>query len=168
MTTIATDGKTMAADGRMTAGSHIVKEDTDKMFEVSVIHPGGQGTDKLIVGFAGSIAYFDDVMDFIKEVYVPEHGIFSNARFLLEPEDNETEFHTPDDTAALVLLPNGTVWLASYGEPMLRMNKTYAVGSGADYAMGAMLAGASPSAAVMIASRLDVNTNGNVTEKRHG
>jgi hypothetical protein len=68
-----------------------------------------------------------------------------------------------DDFGALILTPDGHVfWIGKKLEPVKYL-APMAVGSGADYAIGAMLAGATPEYAVKIAAVRDLNTGGDVT-----
>lgn len=70
-------------------------------------------------------------------------------------------FESSDEFSALVLTPSGKVelWDASVrGEEI--MTGCLAIGSGAAYAMGAMMAGASAPEAVKIACELDPDTEG--------
>jgi len=63
------------------------------------------------------------------------------------------------DTSILILKKNGTIELWDEAEfPMKFTNKFYAIGSGADAALGAMHSGKTPTEAVKIACKIDINT----------
>lgn len=161
MTTIATNGKAMAADGRLTAGSYVLKEDCDKITKVFVESAG----EHLLIGAAGCVAHIDAMLEHIKDCYQGE-GVFLGTPFHVE--DFIEDGPHPEETRALILTEGGKVFMCCWAEPVMEVNKVQAIGSGGDFAVGAMLAGKGPAEAVLIASRVDLNTNGIVTEKRLG
>ena len=159
MTTIATNGKAMAADGRLTKGSMILKEDCDKIIKVFVEQAG----ESLLIGVAGCVAHMDAMIEHIKDTYQGE-GVFLGTPFGVD--DIEEEGPHPSETEGLILTEGGKVFVCAWAEPVIEAHKYQAIGSGADFAIGAMHAGKGPAEAVLIASRVDTNTNGIVTEKR--
>lgn len=131
MTTIAWDGETLAADRQTTAGG--TPYPTTKVFEA--LAPDGE---RWIYGCAGISG---QCQEFTRRV---------NAGQALP---------TFTDIAVLAINSRGEVWFAT--EAMMWERKQverWAVGSGSDYALGAMAAGATAEHAVRIASSLDVNT----------
>jgi hypothetical protein len=131
MTTIAWDGRTLAADKQSTSGG--TPTPTTKIFEA--ISPDGE---RWIYGCSGQSAM---CQEFTRRL---------NAGL---PMTDMTDFDV------LAVDPAGGVWWASHNLVWSRMQvKNWAMGSGADYALGAMAAGASAAAAIDIAMRLDVNT----------
>lgn len=133
MTTIATDGKTMAGDSLTTGGNHRV-----------AFHPKvKRAADGSLFGCSG--------LSWCGERF---------ARWMTEGGE-KPELH--DEFSALVLKPDGTVEYycqklepVSYVVPM-------AIGSGDDLAIGAMLAGKTPAEAVAIAIERDKNSGGTIT-----
>lgn len=137
MTTIASDGKTVAADGLSTFIDERVNHDYRKitLFE----------HDKLF-GFTGKEAIFKPAIvwylggaDPDKIPKAKDWGLYV---FTLQGVDRFTDESPYAD----------------------RFPYPCAFGSGRDYAMGAMLAGASPKKAVEIAALLDVYTGGVILE----
>lgn len=62
-----------------------------------------------------------------------------------------------------MLRPDGTVyWIDKHNEPAEYLLPA-AIGSGSEYAIGAMLAGKTPAEAVEIASKRDLTTAGTIT-----
>ena len=78
--------------------------------------------------------------------------------------NKDNPFIVPEKFSLLVVKPNGEVWFAS--DNLLLTGplqaEYFAVGSGEDFALGAMAAGAGPEAAVEIACQLDVWSDGPV------
>lgn len=133
MTTIACDGKSMAGDGMVINRADMVC---------------GLNTEKVARLDDGSI--IGSCGDFIE--------IQALVAWL-----NGGEKPDVSNCSALVLKPDGRVFYhegASVGAPA---ELPAAIGSGAALAMGAMLAGASPGKAVMIAAERDVYTGGTIT-----
>lgn len=63
----------------------------------------------------------------------------------------------------LVIKPDGTAWCAMMLHPeLIRVSAPFAIGSGADFALGAMACGKTAAEAVEIASQFDVNTGGSI------
>lgn len=133
MTTIATDGKSMAGDSRITARNEWVG-DTIK------IHKAKDGR---IFGCCGASA---------DRVLFGAHINGENA----EPK-------LSDDFSALVLNADGTVDYYYDKLVPIRYLTPMAIGSGGDFALGAMLAGKSPAEAVGIAALRDLSTGGDIT-----
>lgn len=88
-------------------------------------------------------------------------GRLSEGKSFVEGEIDKLS----DETELLIVNAKGKcVWKGRHAsEPM--PDKT-AIGSGANFAMGAMLAGASAVEAVKIASKLDISTGGKIQSKR--
>ncbi len=128
MTTIATDGRTMAADTMVNAGGYFVGS------HAKIVRTLAGG----IAGGCGST--IDNVL-------------FS--RFMEQGGDRPT---LSDRFHGLILNADGSVdWIDERWEP-IRYELPAAIGSGDGYALGAMLAGASPERAVAIAAERDLHT----------
>lgn len=132
MTVIAWDGKTLAADKRMTDGDAIGKVTKIKR----IVHLNGM---VFLVGMAGSISGGAQMMR-----WFAAGGIVEN-------------FPKLDDNHWAVLLVIGNFQTVGYyGEPhpVVIENSQFAIGSGELPARAAMLCGASAEEAVAIASQL--------------
>lgn len=134
MTTIATDGKTMAGDGRISAGDERLSDTTVKVHKLD---------DGRIVGISGCS--------------------YSAIELIRYMRDGGERPELSDDMHVLMLYTDGTVHLMNRRFVPVRVDVPNAIGSGADYAMGAMLAGATPEQAVQIAAQRDLFTGGKIT-----
>ena len=134
MTTIATDGKSMAGDSLTTAGSLAVRH-APKVHRLS---------DGRIVGACGITAECVKIIRW------------------LEGGGDKPELS--DDVAALVLNLDGTVCHIDHKLELLDYLVPCSVGSGGDIALGAMLAGRTPKEAVEISALRDTCTGGEITE----
>lgn len=137
MTTIATDGRFMGADGLVHDHCDtIVGSDAQKVFRL---------TDGRIVGGAGNRA---DVNSWIEWLESEKQGAC--------PIDS-------DRFAGLILNLDGSVlWVDHKGREQ-ETAVPCAVGSGQDYAYGALEAGATVKEAVEIACRRDLYSGGSIT-----
>jgi ATP-dependent protease HslVU (ClpYQ) peptidase subunit len=131
MTTIAFDGHTLAADRQSTWGGTATK--TRKIFRAT--HADGR---RMIYGCAGLT-----------------HECQAYTRWI----DGKIERPEFTDLSILSIDQKGRIWHANQTMLWVRiMTKQWAIGSGCDYALGAMAAGKSAAEAVRIASKLDVGT----------
>lgn len=132
MTTIAWDGRSLAADRQTTAGG--TPTETCKVFEA--FSPTGE---RWLYGCAGNSG---ECHEFTRRV---QTGL---------------EMPAFNDLQVLAIGPDGSIWVA--GSPAMFWDRKgtdkWAAGSGADYALGAMRAGATAFMAVEIATALDVHT----------
>lgn len=131
MTTIATDGKTMAADTLITAGGQ-------RVAHMRKVH---QTNDGRIYACAGRC----------------EHGTMF-GKWLDDPQSEKPKLD--DEFGALVMHRDGRVFHYTDLLEPVEFTIPQAIGSGGDIALGAMLHGASPVAAVQIAAQRDVGTGG--------
>ena len=134
MTTIATDGKSMACESQQ-RGDHIDQIVSKKIWRVG----------KSIVGVAGEASEGLIFVDWLKS----------------DTKDVKPELS--DGFDAMVLTDKGVFW---YGQRLVAIECGIpsAIGSGGDYAMGAMMAGSTPKKAVEIAKKLDPGSSGPVKE----
>lgn len=138
MTTIAWDGKTLAADKMASSGNAKWGQCT-KIFR----------TRAGLVGFAGSA---DIAMALLHWV---ENGC--------EPSEFPTINAEENDTLAMVISPTGTVTIYERTpHPQILHNEFVAIGSGRDFAMAAMHLGNSAEKAVEVAAALDAYTGNGV------
>lgn len=135
MTTIATDGRTMAGDGRATRGSLVSFGEAVKVFRLS---------DGSLLGGAGQADQVHDMRE-----WLDKGGCGKRPK-------------TPD-VAMLHLWANGECWAHYNNCSATQTGLPTAVGSGDHLAIGAMEAGATPEQAVQIAARRDVNSGGTIT-----
>jgi ATP-dependent protease HslVU (ClpYQ) peptidase subunit len=135
VTTIATDGVSMAGDGQVQDHRSVVVDDRRKVFRLE---------DGRIVGGAGNSA---DVASWVEWLAAGKSG----------------ECPVVDDAfAALILHRDGSVlWVDHKGREMPIMLPA-ATGSGEEIAIGAMDAGASPEEAVAIACKRDIYSGGTI------
>jgi len=134
MTTIATDGVTIAGDGRATANGTVSSDQVIKVHRL----PHGRA-----VGSAGEAT----------------KGLIA-IRALQAGED----LSGLDLEGVYLVVIDGTNTVQSYEETAnpLELPTPYAIGSGRDVALGALDAGASPKEAVAIAIKRDVFTGGRI------
>lgn len=132
MTTIATDGKSMAGDSLITGGGYRCGY-RKKVF---------RGHADVIFGCAG---FTDDMIAF--------------QRFMTDGGENP---ELQNDFEALALKPDGTIHYISYRLEWTEYLSPMAIGSGGELALGAMLMGATPDDAVSVAARRDTRTGGTV------
>lgn len=133
MTTVAFDGKTMAADAGMVMNG--VKIPYRR--KMRRLKKGG------LAGFCGTLAGGQLLLDW------------------LDAGKLDVPFETPDECEADVLWvkKNGEVWLTDTDGVLMHMDPgPVAIGSGGPIALGAMLAGATAAEAVKIAIERDPNS----------
>jgi len=131
MTTIAWDGKTLAGDRQCTWGG--TPTPTTKVFKVKI------DKKKYLIGAAGATADCQAFVEFVK-------GGFKDTP-------------TYKEFTGLVIDREGRMTVYSENPNSSVLNpKFWAIGSGGEYAMGAMAFGATAAEAVLIAADLDVNT----------
>ncbi|WP_028449689.1 hypothetical protein [Chitinibacter tainanensis] len=135
MTTVAWDGKTLAADRQVTYGN--------QRFEIKKLFVIGDG--KLLMAGAGTA---DDLKLFASWL----EDSFADNELLFGGETPEI-----DDLQAIVInTQTGESYL--YGEKLvpIEIKAPFAIGSGGDFAMAAMKLGKSAKEAVELASEIDI------------
>lgn len=135
MTTIATDGKTMAGDGLSHWANSILSRRVVKIRKIG----------KELFGFSGSS---DQAHSFIKWYKAGA-----------DPDN----MPSMSDLNVLMVNKSGVYIACQPAFNFQRVDRVMAIGSGADYAVGAMAAGKKPREAVRIASRYDWGTGGRIT-----
>lgn len=133
MTTIAWDGKTIAADSRGTRGGEIVQGSVTKLIPLP---------DDGVFAFCGSIAEAWEVLESILE---------------------DTKTPRAANLTALKITPKGHVYVyEGHGAWFKDSGRIGAWGSGGEYALGAMMVGATAVEAVKAACKLDSGSGGPV------
>ena len=143
MTTIAVDATSIAADGRRIWGDQIVSNDEEKLFI-------GDGE---VLGFSGPspLAYA------VVAWWIKGH----------EPQNAPT---IEGQEWTLVIAnghPRGVLKVSSQCPYWERLPYPIAIGAGADYAIGAMLAGASARRAVELVAMICPHTGGKIMDVCH-
>lgn len=139
MTTIAWDGKRLAADSQITTSSGVRDGYRTKILRRGAVIAGAAGP-------VGSIKAFTDWV---------QGGLVGDIP-AMHP-----------DTEALLIAPGHVLSLEDGGRLVPMNVNVTAIGSGAKMAIGAMEAGASARKAIEIAARRDVWTGGAITVLRH-
>lgn len=134
MTTIATDGHTMAGDGLVVSGSTVFGVNLQKVHRLK---------DGRLVGLCGS-------------------G-YAQRPFMTWLEDGGDKPKLAEGFEAIVLLPDGTCRSYDENCDWLPEEVPSACGSGRQIAIGAMEAGKTPLEAVEIAARRNTETGGTIT-----
>lgn len=131
MTTIAWDGETLAGDKQATCGNTAYP--TTKVFKVKV-----KGK-KFLVGFSGDLADGQAFVKFVKRGF-KDKPEFKNFTGIVVNQDGSIARYDQDPNYCVMHL------------------ESYAIGSGCDYALGAIAFGATAVEAVLIATDLDIHT----------
>jgi ATP-dependent protease HslVU (ClpYQ) peptidase subunit len=140
LTTIAWDGKTLAADSRLTKGTIIIDDATEKLFKI--------GEDEWFAG-AGSWLAVQEVADWLtRRASVGA----SAAKPTISDDDGFSGFWWRQGRMWVL----GTRLIACPSAPMDTM------GSGGELALGAMIVGCDAVRAVEVAALRDVYTGGRV------
>lgn len=135
MTTICWDGKTFASDRQSTYGSTPVP--TTKIHKLKY-----RGEDAYLA-CSGAIMDFAPIVEWIK----------SGKKAEPEIDGDKSDF------SIMIVTKSGDVFYAINGTFFHELGKVkWAIGSGCDYALGAMYHGATAAEAIEIAARLDVHT----------
>ena len=135
MTTIATDGKVLVGDGLSTSNGLICSTDNVKVHRI--------GSE--LVGCAG---LQDTTLAYLK-------WLRKKGPKPLGVEDNFNAVHVSS---------KGVFLICGNNLSKIEVTPPFAIGSGADHAIGAMAAGATPRQAVVIVSKLTTSTGGKITE----
>ncbi|WIA56003.1 hypothetical protein N6H05_23795 [Sphingobium sp. WTD-1] len=136
MTTLATDGRTIAADGQITCGDTIEDTNATKVFRLK---------DGRAFGFAGCLA--------------------SDYQFKWWADNGMSLEELPtlsEDFSAVVIDGSKTVLVFDHMLRTMTMPVPYATGSGRQYAVTAMDLGFTPKEAVKAACKRDVWSSGTI------
>jgi ATP-dependent protease HslVU (ClpYQ) peptidase subunit len=151
MTTIAYRDGIMAADTQLSRGG----EPSYGSLKIAK-------TNKFLIGLGGDACADGPVLAFIRE---HEH--------LLDEEDTAFELYRYwedlkafGDYSLIMVDRKGAIYQVTDGPPVPIPNTFDAIGSGGQYAMGAMMHGATAAEAVRTARALDIYTGGHITTIR--
>lgn len=134
MTTVAWDGKTLAADKKTVWGGIIPAGGVTKITPLDTKNYG-----RVLFGASGAVPDIQKLVRWLTEGgELPKFGKGCDAIFVNKKKQ--------------------CWWIDEQGEPVLVRLKKWATGSGMDFALGAMFAGATAKEAVQIAAKLDINT----------
>jgi ATP-dependent protease HslVU (ClpYQ) peptidase subunit len=138
MTTISWDGRSMAADKQMNTGN------MKHQHVGSKIRRGTYREAPALYGGSGTTVFFSAVIDWLMAG---------------EPPDHRPELPGSEDTfTVIVATPSGVFEYIDSLRPIFLGDITWAIGSGAEYAFGAMDAGACAKRAVEIACGRDCSS----------
>lgn len=139
MTTVAFKDGILAADRQVSQGNRVFAE-IDKVFQVS---------DTLFVGVCGTVS---SIHQFLR--WMEKHENFK--QHMLDKPDTASDANFD---ALIVDSSDKSIWCIDQTyEPYPIYGDIFAIGSGADIAIGAMAAGASAKKAIQIASKYDITT----------
>ncbi len=139
MTTIATDGRTIAGDTLITFG-----DERSQIPHTKIVVRNGY-----VVGFAGVAAFMEDAV----------------AWFVGSRRPDECPVPTEGTWALVAVDREGRIYyVTSVVQRALMVAAPFAIGSGGEFALGAMFAGAPARAAVEIAAKLNIYTGGSISE----
>lgn len=144
MTTIAYDGKSIAADSQSTLSSEqIYQDECQKLF--ADVGPFA------VLGICGNLQDCRDVIEVVKD-------------FTKIDQIRSLDFESLDWSCCMLAVTNeGSVWHYTGSSSFeLQPELPFAVGTGAAYALGAMHHGANAQEAVATAARFDIFTNMNI------
>lgn len=155
MTTIAYDGKMLAWDGLVTTGPEIITRHGKDKIRLD-LHDDGN----VIFGIAGCLALLPALIEWFGKGYDPSEMPESS-------DGSRTVFFAMGHRKGLFperKMREKIVFSSDcpYPDYSYSNSKAFAVGSGQDYATGAMFAGASAVQAVRIAADCDVYTGGEI------
>lgn len=155
MTTIAFDGKTLAADGQMTRGTRIVTTERNK---IRTPTDGSSLFGEVILAWAGSGNSGD--MIFAQRAFALPGGL--TMGLLADPKlwPGEISFE-------IICITEKSVWVLNTrnkggGINAVLLEEPITIGSGAAYAQSAISLGMSAAVAVQHAANLDTGTGGKI------
>lgn len=137
-----------AWDSQVTMGGEGAELEYDKVF-----HNGSA-----VVGLAGAIVDSQT----LRYTDLPELDTWDIDRWVTEKLAKRIKKKTKYHGRILTEVGGRVYEIGQEGSWVRNTSGIYAIGSGADYAMGAMLTGANPGQAVMVAAQLDLGTGGTI------
>lgn len=143
MTTLCWDGKTLACDSRVTAGTRIISNSYKKLFRLNSV----EYRDDILyaAGLCGSLSDFVKILDFLEMGALPDEDFTHEAGILIV------------GSKRVYRIEEGTSYLIPYDYAT-----QLASGSGASYAFSAMKLGLNAKDAVKHAINIDSASGGKV------
>lgn len=146
MTCVAWDGKSLAADRRITANGVVVTESTK-------VHKRKDGA---LIGVAGELCTSSE---YVRWFLAGEKGKKPSLKASVSPDES---------SVLIIVRPNGIVEAHDRDGWHVVESRQYAIGSGANYAMVAMRCGMFADRAVELAIEFDIYSGGKVDFVNHG
>lgn len=149
MTTIIATRDAIYSDGMITVGDRVDSVNFNKVRKIEGYLVGGAGR------LSSILTFFSWMEERIKAERLSEE--LPSLDFDNDPEKDDEEF------TALVVHPDGEIYLHEGNDPSRAYpidTEYYAVGSGSDYALAALDAGATPEAAMDVAKFRDAFSGG--------
>ena len=142
MTTIAasTSNRAIACDLQFTKGNHKFKGSSKILSLEGSVPQNMFGVNKAFIGFSGDASAWGSIVSFFALGAEGKPPKCKNIEFLMLTDRNQ--MHHSMDLCNWMYIPE----------------KHFAIGSGSDFAIGAMSAGSTPKEAVVLASKHDIHT----------
>jgi ATP-dependent protease HslVU (ClpYQ) peptidase subunit len=158
-------GFTLAADSQTTEGERAyISKDIKKITEIGDYVIAGAGVSRFcdIITYGWEPPVYDgtDLYKFMVNKFIPS----------MRKTHEETGYTLKDDEGAVFIVGlNNKLFYVCEDYSVLRTNtKTYGIGTGANWAVGALLAGATIPQAMKIAIKLDINSGGPIQVVKRG
>ena len=162
MTTIAWDGKTIAADSLVTESGQVMTPSTRKLYPLF----DGMGQ-KYVLGWTGPLHLMRLTIPRILTSETKGWPAFSSRflEFMRDIQKGEVDYGFTILRCSPMRMDLMDYWM-HYPELRVRTGDLHAIGTGSAYAIGAMMAGATAAEAVKIASERSASTGGKIVEIR--
>jgi ATP-dependent protease HslVU (ClpYQ) peptidase subunit len=152
-TIIVTEDNKMYADSQSTMGNFISSEDEVKIENINGFLVGAAGRWSSCLAFREWFASTQDIVEAAKSFpTAAEHMVYPTP----DNKDDDFQFN------ALVLDPEGVLTLFEGNFAAYVVEKPFAIGTGGEYALCALDAGASGEEALAVAMKRDVYTGGSI------
>lgn len=158
-------GFTLAADSQTTEGERAyISKDIKKITEIGDYVIAGAGVSRFcdIITYGWEPPVYDgtDLYKFMINKFIPS----------MRKAHEETGYTLKDDEGAVFIvgLKNKLFYVCEDYSVLRTNTKTYGIGTGANWAVGALLAGATIPQAMNIAIKLDINSGGPIQVVKRG
>lgn len=156
MTTLAFDGRYLAADGRMTRSEIVVSSNTKKLHLIEAVIRGEK--QEVVVFGAGSWNGIFAIMEWMKE-----NDVFDINPELMRPHFPEDEEQGQSRQDVSFITQSGELFALDPQSRPAPYEAPYADGSGFPFAQMALTLGQSAVEAVRSAIKMDVHSGGEIT-----
>ena len=147
-TVIVTENNEMLSDSMMCMGDYIENTNTIKVENIN----------GYLIGVAGRYTSCLNFKDWFYTLTETQQAAEKHPLASL----SMPECVADKDFSALVLDPEGSLWLYESGDAVFEVDKPYAIGTGTPYAMSALDAGADGDTAMNVAIKRDVFSGGDI------